>query len=185
MPTWCKELTHSKRPWCWERLKTGGEGDDRGWDGWMASPTQWTWVWASSGSWQWTGKPGALLSTESQKVGHDWATELPEWECWIAIDNFLWHLSIACTLFKRMEEKKSHSLSISYVIPWDLVAGSCGFCPDSGDCKLNFYIVRTIDCCLLTQHTSPYIFRRWMEHRQLDKGPKQYKIYSSMKRLEK
>ena len=57
---WCEELTHWKRPWCWERLKAGGEGDDRGWDGWMASPTRWTWVWASSGSWWWTGKPGVL-----------------------------------------------------------------------------------------------------------------------------
>ena len=51
LATWCKELTQWKRPWCWERLKAGGEGDDRGWDGWMASPTQWTWVWANSGSW--------------------------------------------------------------------------------------------------------------------------------------
>ena len=55
-----QELTHWKRPWCWERLKAGGEGDDRGWDGWMAVPTQWTWVWVSSGSWWWTGKPGVL-----------------------------------------------------------------------------------------------------------------------------
>ena len=64
-----------KRPWCWERLKAGGEGDDRGWDGWMASPTRWTWVWASSGSWWWTGKPGMLQSVGSQTVGHklsDW-----------------------------------------------------------------------------------------------------------------
>ena len=49
--TWCKELAHWKRPWCWERLRAGGEGDDRGWDGWMASPTQWTWVWVDSRSW--------------------------------------------------------------------------------------------------------------------------------------
>ena len=62
LATWCKELTHWKRPWCWERLRAGGEGDDRGWDGWMASPTQWTWVWASYGSWWWTGKPGVLQS---------------------------------------------------------------------------------------------------------------------------
>ena len=48
---WCEELTHWKRPWCWERLSAGGEGDDRRWDGWMASPTQWTWVWASSREW--------------------------------------------------------------------------------------------------------------------------------------
>ena len=62
LATWCEELTHLKRPWCWERLKAGGEGDDRGWDGWMASPTQWTWVWVDSGSWWWTGRPGVWRS---------------------------------------------------------------------------------------------------------------------------
>ena len=74
--TWCKELTHWERPWCWERLKAGGAGDDRGWDGWMALPTLWTWVWVSSRSWWWTRKPGMLQSVRSQRVGHDWATEL-------------------------------------------------------------------------------------------------------------
>ena len=58
LATWCEELTHLKRPWCWERLKAGGKGDDRGLDGWMVSPAQWTWVWTSSGSWWWTRKPG-------------------------------------------------------------------------------------------------------------------------------
>ena len=72
----CEELTHWKRPWCWERLKAGGEGDDRGWDGWMASPTWQTWVWASSGSWWWPGKPVMLQSMGLQRVGHDSATEL-------------------------------------------------------------------------------------------------------------
>ena len=57
-----EELTHLKRPWCRERLKAGGEGDDREWDGWMASLTQWTWVWVNSGSWWWTGRPGVLQS---------------------------------------------------------------------------------------------------------------------------
>ena len=79
LATWCKEPTHWKRPWCWERLKAGEEGDDRGWDGWMASPIQWTWVWASYGSWWWTGKPGVLQSIGSQRVGHDWAAELTDW----------------------------------------------------------------------------------------------------------
>ena len=60
LATWCKELTYWERPWRWERLKAGAEGDYRGWDGWMASPTRWTWVWASSGSWWWTAKPGML-----------------------------------------------------------------------------------------------------------------------------
>ena len=76
LATWCKELTHWKRPWCWERLKVGREGDNRGWDGWMESLTWWTWDWASSRSWWWTGKPGVLQSTGSQRVGHYWATEL-------------------------------------------------------------------------------------------------------------
>ena len=74
LATWCEELTHWKRPWCWERLKAGGEEDHRGWDGWMASPTQWTWVWVSSGSWWWTGKPGVLQSMGSQS-----RTQLSGW----------------------------------------------------------------------------------------------------------
>ena len=78
LATWCEELTHWKSPWVWERLKTGGEGDDRGWNGWMASPSQWTWVWASSGNWWWTGKPGVLQSMGLQRVGHDWVTE--QWQ---------------------------------------------------------------------------------------------------------
>ena len=76
LATWCKELTHWKRPWCWERLRAGGEGDDRRWDDWMASPTQWTWVWMDSRSWWWTGRPGMLRLMGLQRVGHDWVTEL-------------------------------------------------------------------------------------------------------------
>ena len=62
--------------WCWDGLGAGGEGNDRGWDGWMASPIQWTWVWVNSGSWWWTGRPGVLRFMGLQRVGHDWATEL-------------------------------------------------------------------------------------------------------------
>ena len=76
LATWCEELTHLKRPWCWERLKAGEGGDNRRWEGWMASPTRWTWVWVSSGNWWWTGKPGVLQSTGLQRVGHDWAAAL-------------------------------------------------------------------------------------------------------------
>ena len=68
LTTWCEELTHWKRPWCQERLRAGEEGDDRGWDGWMASLTQWTWIW--------TGRPGVLQLMGSQRVRHDWVTEL-------------------------------------------------------------------------------------------------------------
>ena len=60
LATWCEELTHLKRPWCWERLRARGKGDIRGWDGWMASPTQWTWLWVNSRTWWWTGRPGVL-----------------------------------------------------------------------------------------------------------------------------
>ena len=78
----------------WERLKAGGEGDDRGWDGWMASPTQWAWIWVNSGSWWWTGRPDMLRFMGSQRVRHDWVTEL-NWilsflfsvghKCWIIL----------------------------------------------------------------------------------------------------
>ena len=76
LATSCEELTHWKRPWCWKGLGAGGEGDDRGWDGWMASPTRWAWVWVNSRSWWWTGRPGVLQFMGSQRVGHNWATEL-------------------------------------------------------------------------------------------------------------
>ena len=65
-----------KKIWCWERLKAGGEGDDRGWDGWRGSPTLWTWVWVSSGSWWWTGKPGMLQPMGSKK------SAMTEWLNW-------------------------------------------------------------------------------------------------------
>ena len=66
LTTWFEELTHLKRPWSWARL------NDRGWDSWMASLTQWTWVWINSGRWWWTGKPGVLRSMGSQRVGWTW-----------------------------------------------------------------------------------------------------------------
>ena len=77
MATWWKELTHWKRPWCWERVKAGEERDNWGWDGWMASLTWWTWVWAGSGIWWWTGKTGMLQSmvAKSQTWLSNW-TEL-------------------------------------------------------------------------------------------------------------
>ena len=76
LATLCEELSHLKRPWCWEGLGAGGEGDDRGWDGWMVSPIRWTWVWVNSGSWWWTGRLGVLWFMGLQRVRHDWATEL-------------------------------------------------------------------------------------------------------------
>ena len=83
LTTWCEELTHLKRLW-WERLKVGGEEDDKGWDGWMASLMLWTWVWVGSKSWWWTGKPGALQSVGLQRVG---TTEQLNW-----IELKLWNI---------------------------------------------------------------------------------------------
>ena len=98
LAAWCEEPTHWKRPWCSDRLRAGGEEDDRGWDGWMASPTQWTWVWVNSRSWWWTGKPGVLQSMGLQRVGHDWATEL-NW--------------LACSLLSPYS---------NHIFPWTLVS---------------------------------------------------------------
>ena len=81
-----EELTHWKRLWCWKGLGAGWKGDDRGWDGWMASLTRWTWVWVNSGSWWWTGRPDVLRFMGSQRVGHDWATEQTE----LIIITMLW-----------------------------------------------------------------------------------------------
>ena len=90
----CEELTHWKRLWCWEGLGAGGREDDRGWDGWMASPTGWTWVWVNSGRWWWTRRPGVLQFMESQRVGMTerltW-TEL-NWRYTMVIQRFTRHL---------------------------------------------------------------------------------------------
>ena len=93
LATWFEELTHWKRPWCWERLKAGGEGDDRGWDGWMASSTRWTWVWASSGGWWWTRMPVVLQSMGLQRVRQDWGTGL-NWTDGTSIFHFVRNLHI-------------------------------------------------------------------------------------------
>ena len=71
-----RRIDSLEKTWCWLGLKAGREGDNRGWDGWMASLTQWTWVWVNSGSWWWTGRPGMLQSIGSQRIGHTWVAEL-------------------------------------------------------------------------------------------------------------
>ena len=81
LATWWEELTHLKRPWCWERLKVGGEGDDRGWDGWMTSLTWWIWVWVSSGSWWWAGKAGVLPWGRKE-------SDTTEWLNWLTSDYY-------------------------------------------------------------------------------------------------
>ena len=98
------------KPWCWERLKARGEGDGRGWDGWMASLTQRTWVWVSSRSWWWTGKPGMLQSMGSQRAGHDWATELNWTEgVWLSGPRELWVKGIASVQVLKLGARKEVS----------------------------------------------------------------------------
>ena len=87
LATWCKKLTHWKRPWCWEILKVGGEWEDRGWDGWMASLTQWSWVWVNSESCWWIGRPAVVQSMGLQRVEHNWANELNWTEIWLEVKN--------------------------------------------------------------------------------------------------
>ena len=96
LTTRCKQLTHWKRPWCWEGLKAGVEGDDRRWDDLMASPTRWTWVWASSRSWWWTAKPSVLLSVGLQRVRHEWSTELNWTELSLSLVNWLLEVYFTC-----------------------------------------------------------------------------------------
>ena len=91
----CEELTHWKRLWCWEGLETGGEGDDRGWDGWMASLTCWTWVWVNSGSWWWTERTGMLQFMGSQRIRHDWSTER-NWTEHKVCHSFPWNDGAGC-----------------------------------------------------------------------------------------
>ena len=103
LATWCEEPTHWKRPQCWERLKAGGKGDSRGWDGWMASLTRWAWVWVNSRSLWRTGRPGVLRFMGSQRVGHDWATDL------------IWSDSWLCSTFQDIPSTLTSSLLVIFV----------------------------------------------------------------------
>ena len=112
LATWCKELTHLKRSWCWERLKAGGEGDDRGWDGWMASPTRCTWVWVNSRSWWWDRAAWRAAIHGLQRVGHDWETEL-NWsiciyyeESWVPKNWCFWTVVLEKTLESPLDCKE-------------------------------------------------------------------------------
>ena len=124
LATSCEELTHWKRPWCWEGLGAGGEGDDRGWDGWTTSLTWWTWVWVNSGSWWWTGRPGVLQFMGSQRVEHDWVTELNwlrdkgEWRkrvwLWQEGLGFLSDLCLDCVYINGLLMMSYHSYKKSF-----------------------------------------------------------------------
>ena len=122
LATWYKELTHWKRPWCWERLRAGGEGYDSGWDGWMASATQWTWVWVDSGSWWWTGRPGVLWFMGLQKFGYVWVTELNLTTPWKErYDKPRQHIKKQTHYFaNKGQYSLSYGFSSSHVWIWEL-----------------------------------------------------------------
>ena len=113
LATSCEELTHWKRLWCWKGLGARGEGDDRGWDGWMPSLTLWTWVWVNSGSWWWTWRPGMLWFRVLQRVGQDWVTDLICWRRLLRVpwtarrskQSILKEISLACSLERLLKLK--------------------------------------------------------------------------------
>ena len=113
---WCEELTHMKRPWCWKILKAAGEGDDRGWDGCIASPTWRTRVWTSSGSWWWTGKPGVLQSRGRKEL------DMTEWLNWTELtgmgdecDCLMLSTFFSATLFGNSDK------DWPFPVPWPLL----------------------------------------------------------------
>ena len=111
LATSCKVLTHWKGFWCWEGLGAGEEGDDRGWDGWVASLTQWLWFWVNSGSWWWTGRPGVLQFMGSQRVGHDWVTELTDWLKW----NLFLYIEFFCPVALQNAYIYANHLSVDFL----------------------------------------------------------------------
>ena len=118
--------------------RAGGEGDDRGWDGWMASPTQWTWVWVTSRRWWWTGRPGVLQFMESQRVGHDWATEL----------NWTW-----TSLFHQLRVLPCHSSPVRDRVPSSLL-------PPRNRC-LPFHVPHKVALLVSFSSRHQFTYRCW------------------------
>ena len=119
------EPTHWKRlKWC-KRLKAGGKRDDIGWDSWMASPTQWRWVWVNSRTWWWIGRPGVLQSMGSQRVGHDWVSDLNWTDCLCKVRGFqgVWKER------KETGEKKNSKLIPTLILQ---TLGVWSMCPENG-----------------------------------------------------
>ena len=155
MATSCKELTHWKKLWCWEGLGAGGEGDNRGWDGWMASLTRWTWVWVNSRRWWWTGRPGVLRFIWSQRVGHDWATEL-NWTDIYFINNSLlmtlisFSFQVMSTLkYLYIQSKKLRTISV--ILYLEVLLLKSRICLDFLQCSRITWFLRlnlVINCSL-------------------------------------
>jgi len=116
------------KDWCWEGLGTEGEGDDRGWDGWMASLTRWTWVCVNSGSWWWTGRPGVLRFMGSQRVGHDWVTELkwPDSVLYAATGNWFHVWLFATPIDCSLPGSSIHGIFQARILEWVAISFSRG-----------------------------------------------------------
>ena len=110
LATWWEELSHLKRPWCWERLRAGGEGDDRGWDGWMASPTQWTWVWVDSGSWWWKGRPGVLQFMGRKEL------DMTEQLNWTELKRYIL-IYLICIKLTNIGFELGYKEKVKYILP--------------------------------------------------------------------
>ena len=144
LATSCDELTHWKIPWCWEGLGAGGEGDDRGWDGLMASLTQWAWVWVNSGSLWWTGRPGMLRFMGSQRVRHDWATELNRTDD--VIQRIWWHecCRMSCWHTQWIGD-------LFFFFAWIAMQGFCFLAKEQGDdvvCVVYVCVCVCVSMCL-------------------------------------
>ena len=133
LATSCEELTHWKRLWCWVGFGARGEGDDRGWDGWMASLTWWTWIWVNSRSWWSTGRPGMLRFMGSQRVRHNWVTELNWTELnklvvfycslWVQTHDLIWklpHWSVYSLLLPKPCRLYFMVLFLSFKAWWEI-----------------------------------------------------------------
>ena len=163
LATWCKQPIHWKRSWCWERLKAGGEGDDRGWNGWIASPTQWTWIWTSSER-QWrTEKPGVLQSMGSQRVRHDFTTKQQQQHVLFGTISSHGHFSVRLFVFLLLSCRNSScSLDTNPLsdVWFENIFSSTASCLFTVDCvlwgteMLNFDVINLsffflFFCCLL------------------------------------
>ena len=114
LASWCKEPTHWKRHWCWERLRARGEADNR--DGWTASLTQWTWVWVKSGRWWRTGKSGVLQSMELQNVRHNLATEQQSPHTPHTVSLITYYIKIVDTFVTTNEPILKHSYYLKFTL---------------------------------------------------------------------
>ena len=152
LATWCEELTHLKRPWCWQRLKAGGEGDNRGWDGCITTLTRWTWDWPSSTSWWCTRRPGVLHSVGSQRVRYKGVTELN------------WTLLLLDIFFYHSNEVKQISLA-DFVCICCLVSQSCPTLCNPMDCRsplsLGILQAKILEWVALPSPSGIFPTKRW------------------------